>query len=426
MILAGKKPKDLKHYMTRCADTLKTILDAELCVGCGLCESIAGSDSLRMEITSAGQIRPVQHSDIPSLDEQLIISVCPGTNVTAQDQTTPYEDPVWGPAFRIAKGFANDQTIRHTGASGGVLTAIADYLLQRGEAEFVLHVANSMESPLIAEPQYSSTRSELLKGAGSWYTPVAPLKEIHSLLDQGRRFIIIAKPCDIAAMRNLASRDNRVDELVPFMFSFFCGGVAAQHANDQIVAHHGLSTSNVRSIRHRGLGCPGPTRVTSNDGQIFDISYKQAWNGDLTLNMQFRCKICPDGVGELADITVGDIIEPSILRESGQHSVTAGYDAIIARTEHGLALLRDLEEGGVISLSPITFEDLNRCQPHQVRRKQALLPAMHLVWKFVPVFSGFGLFRNACRLGLTSALRTFLSMCSRLRQKQHLWRLGDY
>ena len=415
--------------MSRCADSLETILESNLCVGCGLCESISGSDVLRMEIISSGQIRPSRHDAIASRDENLILSVCPGTSVTAHDQTAPYADPVWGPAFRIAKGFTHDQTIRHTGASGGILTAIADNLLQRGEVEFVLHVATSVESPLTAEPQYSSTLSELLQGAGSWYTPVAPLKEVHSLLEQGRRFIIIGKPCDIAGMRNLASQDKRVDELVPYMFSFFCGGVAAQHANDQIVAHHGLSTSDVLSISHRGLGCPGPTRVTSNDGQIFDISYSEAWNGDLTLNMQFRCKICPDGVGELADITVGDIIEPGILRDSEQHSVTAGYDAIIARTAKGVALLQDLEDGGVISLSPITFEDLSRCQPHQVRRKQALLPtllAMHLVWNFVPSFTGFQLFRNACRLGVVSALRTFWTMCSRLRQKQSKWRLGDY
>ena len=56
----------------------------------------------------------------------------------------------------------------------------------------------------------------MVAAAGSRYGPTAALADIGTLLDGGVPFALIAKPCDLNAMRRLAHRDPRVNRLVRY------------------------------------------------------------------------------------------------------------------------------------------------------------------------------------------------------------------
>ena len=63
-------------------DSLETIVTHGLCIGCGLCESLAGSESVEMGVTSYGQMRPhVKEALDEPVIEQIRV-VCPGIAVT--------------------------------------------------------------------------------------------------------------------------------------------------------------------------------------------------------------------------------------------------------------------------------------------------------------------------------------------------------
>ena len=49
-------------------------------------------------------------------------------------------DLIWGPAEHLAIGYASDPDVRYRGSTGGVLTALGQYLLESGRAKFILHV----------------------------------------------------------------------------------------------------------------------------------------------------------------------------------------------------------------------------------------------------------------------------------------------
>jgi coenzyme F420 hydrogenase subunit beta len=399
------------------ADSLASIIQNGLCCGCGLCQSLAGDKTLEMHVSAAGRMRPVVKQTLPETVEQQILATCPGSVVHGPETLAPQRDAVWGPAHRIARGHATDADLRYTAASGGAISAISQYLLEAQHVRFVLQVTTDKTKPLRAKPQRSTSRADILSGAGSWYGPVAPLQEVHRLLDAGEPFAVVGKPCDIAAMRNLARQDPRVDQLVPYMLSFFCEGVPDDTMVQQLLDHHGLQASEAAHLRYRGLGCPGPTRLVSKDGRTFDLSYQQVWYGDLKWTMQFRCKICPDATGELADIAAGDVWDGGkpVIESSD------GDNAIIARTAKGAQLLADMEAAGKLSLTPMGYRDLDRVQPHQVRRKRGLwgrLAAMRLRGALQPTYRHLRLWQAARGAGPMFSLKNAIGTWRRLPARE--------
>ena len=118
---------------------------------------------------------------------------------------------------------------------------------------------------MLTDAQVSTTADEVVSGAQSRYGPAAPLVHVHRLLDAGRRFAVIGKPCDMAAIRNLARIDDRVETQIPYCLTIFCGGLPTSHTARKIADHYGVQADEVDVFRFRGNGWPGPTHVKAKD-----------------------------------------------------------------------------------------------------------------------------------------------------------------
>ena len=60
-------------------NTLSDIVDNGLCVGCGVCQSIAGKDKIEVMMSPKGRLEPKEINKIsPDIFEK-IKSICPGT-----------------------------------------------------------------------------------------------------------------------------------------------------------------------------------------------------------------------------------------------------------------------------------------------------------------------------------------------------------
>jgi coenzyme F420 hydrogenase subunit beta len=141
-----------------------------------------------------------------------------------------------------------DSDVRYRAAAGGTLTALGRYLLIHGDVDAVVHVQASSTTPWLTEAVTSRTADEVTAGSQSRYGPAAPLVHVKRLLDEGVRFAVIAKPCDISAIRSLGRIDRRVAEQVPYLLTIFCGGV--HHVNVPIAS--GTTTS--RNLMWRSSG----------------------------------------------------------------------------------------------------------------------------------------------------------------------------
>lgn len=365
--------------------SLEEIVEGGLCIGCGLCQAIAGADRIRIVLTPEGRERPVARGHLDAATLKRINAICPGTRVEGarpEDQSTPAaptmqatqptpaaHDVVWGRAEHLAIGYARDPEVRFRGSTGGVLTALGRFLLTSGRVKFILHVAASGREPLRTEPRLSFDAAAVLEAAGSRYGPAAPLVDFTELLDRAEPFALIAKPCDIGAVRNLARIDSRVDRYLHYALTFVCGGASDLTKSEEVVGELGLRPEELSLFRYRGNGCPGPTRLETQDGRSFELTYQDMWEDEATWRIQPRCKICPDAIGESADLAASDVWPGG--SPAGEDE---GFNGIIVRTQRGLELYRAALEAGAIAVEsrPVGFRDFDGFQPHQVRKKRAV------------------------------------------------------
>jgi len=291
----------------------------------------------------------------------------------------------------LSIGYAGDPEVRYRGATGGVLTALGQFLLASGRAKFILHVAASRKEPMRSERALSFDAASILEGAGSRYGPAAPLIDFTALLDRAEPFALIAKPCDIAAVRNLARIDPRVDRYLRYALTFVCGGASDLTKSEEVVSGLGIRPDELSLFRYRGNGCPGPTRLETKDGRSFELTYQEMWEDEATWRIQPRCKICADAIGESADLAASDVWPGG-----GPTGEDAGFNGIIVRTQRGLELYRAAVAAGAIVIEPreVSFRDFDEFQPHQVRKKRAVwarLAGMRAAGQPVPETQGLRL-----------------------------------
>lgn len=350
--------------------TISAVVAADLCSGCGLCAGISAG-AVAMRTAAPGFARPVQLRPMPLGTEARIAGSCPG-RIVAPWQPAANQHPYWGPWRETLAGAASDAAVRFAGASGGALSALLIHALDSGLVDRVLHIEADPDRPTGNRIRWSRTAVEVLTGAGSRYAPSSPLAAIDQALGEGGRFAFVGKPCDVSALRQLARYDARVATHVPIMLSFFCGGLPSDAGARAVIRAMALDPDRVTAFRYRGQGWPGRTVAQTAAGEERDMSYADSWGGHLSKAVQFRCKICPDAVGGVADIACADAWHGD---ENGYPLFNEGdgRSLIITRTPAGEALLRAAQAAGAIDAAPIAIAEVERMQPAQAQRKRMIV-----------------------------------------------------
>ena len=113
--------------------------------------------------------------------------------------------------------------------------------------------------------------------------------------------------------------------------------------------------------------------IKTKDNREHDREYNSFWGEESTWRVPFRCKICPDAIGESADVAALDT-----WRGGSPKGEDEGFNAAIVRTKKGLDLMNDAAKAGFIHAGDkLKIEDIDDFQPHQVNKKKAVY-ARHL------------------------------------------------
>lgn len=389
---------------------LPDILDNGLCTGCGGCVAAIGRPDMAMAIAPSGYLRPSRVT--LSKDERTTLeSVCPGHALDGREADEAYH-PLWGPIRSLATGHALDPEVRFRGSSGGVLTALAIGLVASGEVDFVLTNGADPDDPISNRTSPREDRDGLIAAAGSRYAPSSPLAGIEKHLAAGLRFAFIGKPCDIAGLNRMAKRDPRIDRLVPYRMAFFCAGVPSRNGTLAVLDKLGVAHDECVRFQYRGDGWPGLARAHRRDGSEESMDYNSSWGTILNRHLQFRCKVCPDGTGEFADLVCAD----AWYGKDGYPDFTErdGRSLIVARTPTGQKLYERALAEGWIAAEPLDVSEIEKMQPYQAARKRnvvARTAALFAARRHRPRFHNLALLRLAfgeSKMGqLRNALGTF-------------------
>jgi coenzyme F420 hydrogenase subunit beta len=366
--------------------SLREVVQNGLCIGCGLCAALAPR-RWQMAVTDEGRLRPKPVAPEDDAADAPILQACPGAVVEAEARGARL-DPIWGSYSHMGEAWAGDPDTRFRAATGGLLSALGVHLLRSGKARFILHCAADPVRPMRSIWVMSDTQEQLVARCGSRYGPSDTLAGFETALARAEPFGIIAKPCDANAIRARAKADPRVDALVVAVLVMVCGGASDLGKSRALLDEYGLNEDDLSLFRYRGYGNPGPTRIETRDGRAFEKTYNDLWKDEAGWRIQSRCKICPDAIGEAADVAASDIWPGG-----GPVGEDAGFNGVITRSSSGEALLQSAVAcGDVILGRDLTPREYDDFQPHQVAKKRAVAARLRGLAKAgQPVFRHAGL-----------------------------------
>ena len=383
-----------------------------------MCASMDRSDAITMEESAQGWLRPKVSGTLDQRALDAVEAACPGIRIEDPARETGVKrDEVWGPVVDLHFAWSTDEDLRHVASSGGGLSGLLAFLVETGKVDFVLTNSMSDVSPIRNARIEVRDLEAIKRSAGSRYAPSAPLENIDELLDGDQRFAFVGKPCDVAALRQLSRIDPRVKDRVVWMFAFFCAGVPSYGGTDALLKEMGVENKgDIESFRFRGEGWPGFAKAEMKDGTAHRMDYDTSWGTILNRHLQFRCKVCPDGIGEFADISFADGWHCD---EQGRplFDEAAGRSLTLVRSAEARALFDEAVSAGYLAAELAKIEQIAAMQPFQAIRKAMVpgrLAAFALVGHKKPRFEGLALKQNTKRLGPKAHFRNFLGTLRRL------------
>lgn len=354
----------------------------QYCIGCGLCHS---EKNVELETNEKGYFYPANYEEDVEKTE-FMKKVCPAQGGGISQLSG---DNVWGHYLGAYATWSTEPALRKKASSGGTLSALAIYLLEEKKVDGILHVGVVADSLYETTCYCSTTREEVMSRCGSRYAISSPWYTLSQLVEEGKKYCVIGKPCDVMALRNLMKEDNKYNQCILYVLSFFCAGLPSNAANRKLVDSLESGSRGV-SLNYRGNGWPGYATLVDEEGVSHQMEYSKSWGGILGRDIHPYCRFCPDGIGELADVACGD---GWYTNAAGEPDFTEreGRNITFARNEEGQALLEEAKKAGYIALTEWDNVDvLKRIQKYQYTRRTTLyakLLAFKIMGKETPQFS---------------------------------------
>lgn len=399
--------------MCRSNDRIKEIEDVPsnyLCTSCGSCVSICPTNALEMKRDHKGIYIPVRNKSECN-DCGLCIKVCPGHSVDFKDLNLKVfsrlpENPSVGNLLSCYLAYSTDLELRKGGQSGGVVSALLIYALERGIIDGAIVTRTDPSDPLAPETFVARTRKEIVKASKSKYCPVPTNAILRDELKEDERFAFVGIPCQIHGVRKEEGIRPSFKEKIVLHLGLFCERTLNFHFQEYLLSKIGVKREEVNKFVYRSKewrGWPGDTLIELKDGKVKNIPRKLRINAK-TFFTPSRCMLCFDKLNELADLSFGDAWLPEVLS-----SDRLGTSMIISRTTTGEKLLEQAAADGVIKFEVISEDDVIRSQSLE---KKLLLEENFKVAKFfagdTPDYGLESLFSKASWVGLGAALIDYM------------------
>lgn len=367
--------------------TVDDVVKSGLCIGCGVC---AYSDAIGQMTYSNARAQHVPLITIANKRDPFAFALCPGKGydiIAEAEQRYPassYDIRLGRTNGRYA-AYSNDSEVLRNASSGGVMSQIGIYLLERNIVDLVLTTQFTYGGEPRTVARLASSRGDMLRSQGSKYCPVDLAEAIRDIRDGPYRVAIIGTPCQIAGIRNIQKHDPSFNSKIVFTIGNFCGGIKSYKNIALLAERRGIEPSKISFFRFRGNGQPGSMRIEEESGKTAEVPYPQ-YVGLNGISKHLRCHLCVDATGELADIACGDAWVPRFLDDVHPWSV------VLTRSKVADDLIRDMIRENVISTTPIAHEEVLFSQRENLRSKKVRQKSRRFLYRrlgfHLPSFDG--------------------------------------
>ena len=307
--------------------------------------------------------------------------------------------------------------MRRNASSGGVITEICQFLLKSGEVDGVIQTKIDPLFPYRTETVVNYGEEDILGCMGSRYCESNPLYNIFNMIEADKKYAFVGKPCDVSALRLYMEENEFLSQHVKYLISFFCAGVPSEKANLKLLSQLGATDRNkCIKLKYRGNGWPGKTTCLLEDGEENAMTYAESWGSILGRDIRTSCRVCLDGIGELADISCGDAwyTDCNGNPDFGEHD---GRNLIFARTKKGNIILRRMMDAECITIQPLNEAvDLYKIQTFQYMRRacmSSMMMALKICGRPIPYYDNLRFFSK--QIPIMLRMRRFLGTLKRIK-----------
>lgn len=348
--------------------TVDFVVKNDLCTACGGCSGICPKDAISMQINTHGIYTPVIDEN-KCIDCGLCVKVCPGYkfDYTEHQQRvfgTSDVDPDIGHCIEAWAGECTDQEIHEKSQSGGFVSAMILFCIEKGLADGAIVTKWSEADPFRPELYIAKTRSEVLDAVGSKYNPIPAAKMIKEVLKKEGRYIFVGTPCQIQSFRKAEKINPKIKERIVLYLGLHCLKVFNYHYHDQILAKIHEQKKDISYFRFRDKiwrGWPCDMRLSNKSGKHYDLTgpFSRWWARSYFSN--YRCQLCFDKFNEFSDISCGDCRVASKygkdkLKDAFYNNL--GKSDMVIRTERGKKIFHQALEAKVFQASECELKDI--------------------------------------------------------------------
>jgi len=264
----------------------------------------------------------------------------------SKSENSARENILIGKFIKCYSGYAKNRQIRYNSSSGGVITALLAFALEKQIITGAIVVRQKEDDIFQGESFIARTKEEIIQSQKSKYVPIImrdALKELSCIKDNDK-IAVVGLPCQFSAIEKAGLSSKSF-----LRFGLFCGhtpSLAGLSLFLNKIAR--VKKKEISKIDFRGEGWPGYVSILKKDGKELKFPFQFFWS---IVGSRFfypkKCLSCSDCLSETSDISFGD----AWLKEFKKDNL--GQSLIVARTQRGLDLLLEAEKEGVIEISPI-------------------------------------------------------------------------
>ncbi len=337
-------------------NTINSVVESKLCTGCGTCVTACPKKTITMR-ESVGGFLFARVELAGCNDCGLCLKICPGLKLnfeTFSEEVDPFKGNILG-AFI---GHSKDSEIRKNAQSGGVVTALYKYLLDKKIVDSVVGTQMVCKDKPRPENLMVSSVDQFRKTQTSKYCPV-PLNASIPFNLKDHKIALTGLACHLHGIHNVQAINKRWAENIAFKIGLVCDRTLSYHAIDYLAAKAKVPLDNIAEFKYRNK-LSGDLHLVDNGGNQYSVPNKhRIFCKDFFTPT--RCRLCFDKLNIYSDLTVGDAW--------GVKEDNKGNSAILVRTTLGSEILNQAAQEGYLELEEVSAQTIIEGQAYQNRRK---------------------------------------------------------
>lgn len=341
---------------------LKKIMHSHLCNRCGSCVGL--SDGAIKFTEREGRYYPTIVDKLNEDKVNLIWEACSGKYFNFIKYQRLFYEGVsnfhvyTGSYERIGVSYSTNPKIRANGASGGVISTILIYLLEKGYIQGVVTLRMNPKKPWLNEPIIATTRKEILDSSQSKYC-ISSVNEILPDLESFKGDLAyVGLPPQVQSIRKLQAIKHPSVENIKYIFGPFYGNTLHFSSVISLLRTYGEKDyRQISKLYFRYGEWPGNMRIEMKNGRIIELKKFHA-NYLIPFHILKNSLLCTDLTNEFTDISGGDAWAP-VYEERGK-----GFSLIIIRTKQGDDLIRRMVDDDYLTFNQISENEAITMHSH--------------------------------------------------------------